>query len=137
MGIEIELNTHFQEAIKAIEDHARERMEEAINEVRNETLETLSGNRSGRTYYVPGTHKTYTASAPGEPPAVATGHLRQNIDKGVELEDTQVVGYVGTKDDYGPMLEFGTKKMAPRPWLRISFEKSETKIKQIFTRKWF
>ena len=137
MGIEITFENHIKEAIDKLNGTAMARMNEAVNEVRNKTLETLSGERHGRTYYVPGTHKTYTASAPGEPPAQATGHLRQNLQKGVELEGTQVVGYVGTEDKFGPMLEFGTRNMAPRVWLRKSFEESEEKVKEIFTRQWF
>ncbi len=41
-------------------------------ELRNASLEVLSGARSGRTY---GGH---TASAPGEPPAVRSGALRKS-----------------------------------------------------------
>ncbi|MBR1566700.1 MAG: hypothetical protein IJ649_08050, partial [Oscillospiraceae bacterium] len=44
----------------------------AANELRNASLEVLSGSRSGRHY------RGYTASAPGEPPAVRTGALRMS-----------------------------------------------------------
>ena len=116
---------------------ATDRMKEAVIAVRNQTLETLSGSRSGRTYKVPGTQRTYTASSPGQPPAQATGELRQSIQFSVGSEGKDVIGVVGTNKIQGKMTEFGTVNMAPRPWLRISFEKTEGKIKDIFKRKWF
>ena len=137
MGIEIVFQERIGEAVKRIADHAEERMLEAVNEVRNITLETLSGSRSGRIYKVPGTQKEYVASSPGEPPAVMTGALRQSIKGGIEKEGKTVVGFVGSEEKYGAMLEFGTSRMLPRPWLRHSFEKSADKIKEIFVRLWF
>lgn len=114
---------------------AKDRMHEAVNELRNVTLETLSGSRSGRAAYVPGTKKIYTASAPGEAPAQATGRLRQSI-KGLVKGGKRIIGVVGTDIDYGPMLEYGTRNMAARPWLSVATEKATGKIRQIFRRKW-
>lgn len=128
---------HTDKVMKAIDDAASKKMSQAVMEVRNTTLETLSGSRSGRTYKVPGTQRTYTASAPGEPPAQATASLRQSIKTVVRGEGKKVIGEVGTDKEHGPMLEFGTRNMAPRPWLRISFEKTMPKLKQIFGSRWF
>lgn len=137
MGTEVRLKFNTREVVKAIEDTAAKRMAEATQAVRTQVLETLSGSRSGRTYYVPGTKKAYTASAPGEPPAQATAELRQSVKVAVESEGKKVVGSVGTDKIQGLMTEFGTVKMAPRPWLKISFEKALPKVKGIFSRKWF
>lgn len=137
MAVEVELTANFTEVVKQIEDHARERMEEAVNEVRNKTLENLSGSRSGREYYVPGTKTRYVASAQDEYPASATGELRQSIKAVVEGDGKQVVGMVGTDKEHGTFLEFKPPERGGRPWLRRTFEESEAKIKEIFTRKWF
>ena len=137
MGIDITFKSNIKELMKKIDSTAKGRMLEAVMEVRSKTLVKLSGQRSGRTYFVPGTHKTYTASAPGQPPAVATAGLRQSIKGTVETEGKQVVGRVGTDLDYGRRLEFGTRKMAARPWLRKSFEEAEAKVKEIYVRVWF
>lgn len=136
MAAKVTLKFHIKEVVKAIEDTASKRMAEAANEVRNTVLDTLSGARSGRTYYVPGTRRQYTASAPGQPPATATAELRQSIQVSVGGEGRDVVGIVGTDTIQGKMTEFGTRNMAPRPWLRISFEKTMPKIKSILGRKW-
>jgi hypothetical protein len=109
----------------------------AANEVRNETIKTLSGNRTGRIYKVPGTQVTYTASAPGEPPAVQTGQLRNSVTAIVEKEGKSVKGFVGTELMKGLWLEKGTSKMAPRPWLKPSFDKSLERVKEILSRRWF
>ena len=137
MGVEIAFESRFPEVMKKIDSTAKDRMLESVNEVRNKTLETLSGSRSGRIYRIPGTARTYTASSPGEPPASRLGELRQSIKGGMEGEGAKVVGFVGSDKKYGSMLEFGTSKILSRPWLRKSFEQSESKIKEIFTRVWF
>ncbi len=65
--------------IKEIEANVRRQLPSrafrAANELRNASLEVLAGSRSGRTYRSP-LGGSYTASAPGEPPAVRTGALR-------------------------------------------------------------
>ena len=53
----------------------------------------FAGSKSGRWYNVPGTGVAYQASSPGEPPAIATGHLRQTIalaiiERGLALKIT-------------------------------------------------
>jgi len=67
-------------------------------------------------------------SAPGEPPAVVTGTLRASITHRVEDEDGEAVGYVGTNVHYAQPLEFGTSKMAARPFLFPALEKNRDKV---------
>lgn len=163
MGIEIVFVSNLESVMGKIDETARQRMFEAVNTVRNDTLLRLSGSRSGKTYRVPDTkHVTYTASAPGEAPASATGELRQSVSAEVEADGSQIgrvwrekgdtsdrkivppsgkqrdlIGMVGTDKIQGLMTEFGTKNMAPRPWLRKSFEDKEEEVKEIFIRQWF
>lgn len=133
MGAKVTLKFNMPD----FDGEASKRMHEAVQAVRTQVLETLSGSRSGRIYYVPGTKRPYTASAPGEPPARRLAELAQSIKASVRGEDRKVIGEVGTDKKYGPMLEFGTKMMAARPWLKISFEKALPKVQSILSRKWF
>lgn len=133
---DIKLVFHDKEIIKNLQQEGVKRMLVAVNEVRNQTMNTLSGSRTGRIYKVPGTQKTYTASAPGEAPAVATAELRQSVKTAVEGEGRDVIGYVGTDKIQGKMTEYGTKNMAARPWLRVSFEKATDKVREILSRKY-
>jgi len=131
MGIEIQFENHIDEVVAKIQGNLKTKMEDATMTVRNKAVEVLSGTRSGRQYYVPYTKTLYTASAPGEAPAVATGRLRQSIATEVSQDGLQ--GGVGTDLDYGLFLEQGTSKMQPRPWLRPSFEQTQEEVKKIFT----
>ena len=166
MATDVKLTFHTDKVVKSIEDTAASKMYEATQLVKEQVLETLAGSRSGRTYLVPGTKRTYTASSPGEAPAQASGHLRQNIKTSVEGKGKTVIGKVGTDVPYGSMLEFGTKggavirakgkalafyvdgamvfakqviqgPIAPRPWLKPSFEKAMPALKALFGKRWF
>ena len=115
-------------AITAIEAAAMKQLNAAANIGRNRVVENLAGTRSGRTYKVPGTNRTYTASAPGEYPAVATGRLRGDIK-------TKVVpgaGYIGTNVEYAPVLEDDL-----RPFLKRSLDEASGDMKSKLMERWF
>ena len=72
-------------------------------------------------------------SAPGQPPAVQTGRLRNSI---VHQPATagNLFARAGTNVPYGKYLEFGTSKMAARPWLgpvRLEYS-TGTKAQNVF-----
>lgn len=137
MLAKIKFTRNLDQVVKKIDDMAAQRMTEACLHVQNKTKEKLSGSRTGRTYRVPGTNRTYTASAPGEPPAVMTGQLRSSIKYRIVGELRVLRGEVGSKLKKAPMLEFGTRKMAARPFLRPTFQEELPEIKNILSRKWF
>jgi hypothetical protein len=60
---------------------------------------------------------TNRASVPGASPAPDTGQLRNSVD--YELVSNSVA-IVGSGLDKAAWLEFGTTRIAPRPWLRPS-----------------
>lgn len=69
---------------------------------------SMAEQKSGRAY---GAH---TASAPGETPAMDTGALANSIQ--TEM-DSQTSGTIFTNMEYAAYLEFGTRKMAARPFM--------------------
>lgn len=95
-------------------------------------VKRLTGKRSGRKYLVPGTRKQYTASAPGESPATATGRLRSFDGTDFDIL-AGAVGRVGFKVKYGLWLERGTKKMAPRPTIKPAFDDNADEIQAIMS----
>jgi hypothetical protein len=103
-------------------------MDKIINaaalDVRNEVVQSMRGPKSGRTYRVPSSKRTYTASAPGEAPAVRLGTLRQSIQ--VEFV-APCHRRVGTNMEYALGLELGTKRMAARPYLRPALDRVRQK----------
>lgn len=73
-------------------------------------------------------------SPPGEVPAVQTGHLRRSIAQEVERRLWNVAARIGTNVRYGRYLEFGTPKMAPRPWLRPAIDRFRAAALRKFVR---
>ena len=74
-------------------------------------------------------------SAPGNPPAVDTGALRNSVTHVIEGGESKPQGFVGSviKDPpYGAYLEHGTAKMAARPWLGVSVDENRAEINEIF-----
>lgn len=115
----------------------------AANELRNASQEILRGGRGGRSYRVPGTKARYTASAPGEPPAVRTGAFRASWQPKTETtgsgDNLSVRSYIesNARTDngsyvLGSILEEGTSKMAPRPHHEKIQKEALPKIKQIY-----
>lgn len=105
----------------------------AANEGRTQTVKNLTGARHGRRYRVPGTGVYYTASAPGEFPAVRTGALRGSVRALVQGG----VGYVGTDLEYGLDLEKKPPSRGGREWLRPSLEKAKPAMLAKIRQRWF
>lgn len=63
---------------------------------------------------------THQASAEGDAPSTDTGRLAASVKAIIKTKEA----YVGTDVDYGFFLEFGTRKVAERPWLRRAKEKN-------------
>jgi len=125
--------------------------------VRTETLRVLSGPRHGRHYYLvttPGATakrgrsrkrpvtgmgsrggKLHIASAPGEAPATMYARLRQSVKTRVESDSESATGYVGSDLDKAVPLQFGTRRMRPRPWLSAGFWGSVARCKAILSRR--
>lgn len=111
--------------LKGVQKEVSQRAYRASNELRNAELYVLRGQRSGKKYRVPGTRRKYTASAPGESPAVRTGVFRLSWGTHVHVEKNgthfRAVSAIESKERaggrlLGEMLENGTGRIAPRPY---------------------
>jgi len=95
---------------------------------------------AGRKVYVTGhTRKTgekgakrrrkkiiWEPSKPGEVPRVRRGDLRSSISTAPTDRKTVVVGPTSPPAPYGQHLEFGTRKMAARPFMRPALMRTKT-----------
>ena len=126
-----------------IQQEMESRTYRASNELRNAALLVLRGQRSGRRYKVPGTKKYYTASAPGEPPAVRTGTFRNSWQPNPRFSGAFGVYWARIESDLrtdngkytlGEILENGTPggKIAPRPHHDRILAKAEPMIVKIY-----
>lgn len=133
------------------------------NELRTASNHVLSGQRHGRRYKVPGTYKRqrdsatgkmrngryYTASAPGEPPAVRTGVFRMGWKQRSYAEDLgggecNVRGIIENDQKagshlLGEILEQGRKdgRMAPRPYKQRVVDRAMPKVLRIYNEPYF
>lgn len=145
----------IEEAVEDIKKQVEARSYTAANELRSSALTILRGARSGRRYKVPGTYRRqrdkvsgkmkngryYTASAPGEPPAMRLGHFRRSWQPTALKEGTTYISriesdlQVGDKKKYllGEILEEGTSRMAPRPHHEKILKHAEPKIVRIYS----
>lgn len=134
-----------REKVERIREQLPNRAYRAANALRNAELDVLAkGGHGGRVYRVPGTRKYYTASAPGEVPAVRTGVFRLSwrpkvkssgdVHKSI-IESTVNAG----KYVLGDILENGTPggKMAPRPHQDKILKKARPEIMRIYKEDYF
>lgn len=73
--------------------------------------------------------KGHVPSKPGEPPNRDTGVLQANIEAQLVKP---LVAEVSSNAPYSAPLEFGSSKMAARPFMRPARDKKAPKIQQLF-----
>lgn len=88
--------------------------------VSNEMVRLIrSPPKTGRLYQRRG--RVHQASAPGEPPATDTGRLAKSIRAGrPEVAGMVVRCTVQVRAKYARALEYGTQRIAPRPYARVA-----------------
>lgn len=147
----------LEEAIGKTVDHIKHELERrawlGALELRNSSQIILRGQRSGRRYKVPGTYRRqrdktdgkmkngryYTASAPGEPPAVRTGTFRNSWQPKSRVLYGSYISRIesdATTDNgshnLGDILEHGTSRMAPRPHQDLIRQHAEERIVRLY-----
>ncbi len=100
-----------------VDKQIKDRLENAGAYAENAVKMALSMPGGGKLY---GSHR---ASAPGQPPTTWSGDLRASITHTVIKLGMLWTAIVGTDKDYAPKLEYGTSKMAPRPFMRVTIAK--------------
>lgn len=142
---------------KTVHKAATDRLIIAAETVRTNAIKSMGSGRSGhRKYFRTQAKKEHWSAKPGEAPHVDTGRLRASITwaisegmrqgtdiKGAAAEPEDAVGtparearriiaVIGTNVKYARALEFGTRHMAARPFLRPALEKARAKIKWLY-----
>jgi HK97 gp10 family phage protein len=85
-----------------------------------------AGGKTGRIYRRRGIE--HQASAPGEPPATDTGALIASGRADAEINGDTVNAIVEYRAPYAVHLEYGTRKMAARPFLTPAIERNRARI---------
>lgn len=102
----------------------------AGNLVRNTAVQSIQqGAKSGVVYEKYNPRRTHRASAAGQPPATDTGFLVNNIV--LKIDSDGLGASVESRADYSAFLEFGTSKMAARPFMQPALESNKSKIRRL------
>ena len=128
MLISINLSAIASQAVAQVEAELPTRAMQASHILKNSSQEVLGHTGGGRTYKKPA-GGSYSASSPGQPPAMRTGTLMRSwrpmifgaYNPGLE-GGTPYAGY----------LQYGTSKMAARPFIEKILEMSEPEISAIY-----
>lgn len=127
MSAKVSVRPRYKKVLKGYEENAKKIVGYGLQEIRGIAVKgILAGNKSGRTYTRGGV--THTASAAGEYPASDTGFLASNIH--ISRSPSGLSGAVESRANYSEALEFGTSKMAARPFLQPSAEEVRPKIRR-------
>ena len=156
---EIKGRAAFQKALRALSEQAQERVQLAVAKTAMQLQENIKTNYrkpgTGTIYFripgekymtiragsmqgppvafVPGSGSQnlslqHQASAPGEAPALDTGRLMNSV----YINELSASSFeIGTKLDYAFWLEYGTRKIAPRPNWVPETEKTRKQFENI------
>ena len=126
----ISRNSSYRQAAAGYTKGLKRLVGTAANMVRNTAVESIQqGAKSGVVYEKYNPRRTHRASAAGEPPATDTGYLVSNIFTNI---DTDGLGAsVESRAGYSSFLEFGTSKMAARPFMQPALEENKPKIRRL------
>lgn len=117
---------------EAVQAAMRRALDQSGEEMRNEAIRLIeSPPKTGRIYERRGV--SHQASAPGEPPASDTGQLVNSIT--IKTDPNSLTVQIGTSVEYGQFLEFGTQRMAARPFLRPAMDNMSARVNEIMSRE--
>lgn len=119
--------------LKALGGDADDVMREVITDLVTDThaiaVAGIQSGGGGRVYQKSNPNRAHRASSPGAYPATDTGRLVSSV-RMILPTASSMAGEVGTAVKYGAWLEFGTSRMAARPWLLPSFERAKIGIEK-------
>lgn len=115
VNITVRERNHLSGVANAVKRSPDDLLDIVLGDLVDTIRHSMLGSGGGR-FYPP----AHFASVPGQPPAIWTGQLFASISK----EKTGATsGRVYTRVDYAKYLEYGTRKMRPRPFMRPAARK--------------
>lgn len=103
-------------ALREIEQKLARHLDREALKLQGEIKQVLREANPGRGRQYGG----HRASAPGDPPATDTGRLINSI---AWERESALVRRVGTNVEYAPGLEYGNRRVAPRPFMRVAVDR--------------
>ncbi len=142
MSADISLRAILDRNIEHIKRQMPSRCYRGAHKLRNAAVKILGQQGGGRRYYVPGTSRLYTASAPGEPPAARTGTFKNSWQPKVICDGASFISRIESNvnvngHNLGELLENGTSRMAPRPHHDRIKQQALPEIVRIYSEPYF
>lgn len=109
---------HYGAIAKAAHALAGQVVKKIAFDIEGTVKTSMEGPKHGKIYAR--NSRTHQASAPGEAPAIDLGALHNSIQTARESELTWDVY---TNMEYAPVLEYGGRRTAPRPFMRPAAER--------------
>lgn len=130
-----EFNEYLEKTVPLLRNEIAKSLELCSQKVRSDIQSSMAHTERNMevSYFTNNKTKAHHPSMPGNPPAPDTGNLRNSIRYEITAGTTESYAIIGTtqKDPpYGEYLEYGTKKMKPRPWLRPAMKNNEEWIRK-------
>lgn len=127
------LEWHGDEILKKLATRLEQNMGRATQIVRNEVVRSLNRSQPTRATSS-GRRVGLDPSRPGEPPKQVTSRLKQSIVTAVRRTKDRIIGSVGTNVKYAKHLEFGTRHIAARPFLRPALKAKRDAVRKALSR---
>jgi HK97 gp10 family phage protein len=121
-----ELNSKMKKLSKLSETEPLIAITAALHDIRSTAVKNIAKNTDGRPQMRYNPKREVNVSNPFDYPNSDTGDLIKSIE--VEIDTAKMEGRVGSNLKHAVYLEFGTKDMAPRPWLGIAMRTNQEKI---------
>ena len=123
------LKRKFKGMEREIDDAAEKAIKITAVNMRSEVVKAIhSGPATGRTYKRGSV--AHTASAPGEAPMTDTGRLAGSVFMDIKPK----VATIGSKLAYAAVLEYGSRKMKPRPVWTPAVERARVAMPKLLNK---
>lgn len=133
-----DISIEVEKKITAIGNEMKARAARGSRALKSAELKVLRGQRGGKRYKKSFKSTSYSASAPGEPPAVRSGKLRSSFRPEAKTYSNPFGGAasvnisIETDTHYAGYLEDGTRKMAARPYVEKIKQEAVPEIQSIY-----
>jgi HK97 gp10 family phage protein len=122
--VTVETKSRLKGMARSLADTVEDVARECAEDVKEFAQLSMLEPKSGRVYLSHG--RLHVASAPGQAPAVDVGTLIGSI---VVRRVGPATFYANTDNGYAGFLEYGTRRMLPRPFMKPASRKAATKAR--------
>ena len=126
-----EMKAHYTKISRQVPKATKKQMHKAALLVQGEAKKSIQRGGGGGTVTRYSPKRSQNKSAPKTPPATDRGNLVRSILTSLKQKNKEVVAIVYTRAKYATALEFGTRDMVERPFMKPALRKMKKKIMKL------